>query len=703
MSKKYRLTLIILATVSLITVGYFNTNDFKFLINDFWFTSGALLLILLSLVDQPHWSKDSNIFINAVTAGISLLLVEQTNRDYLFWIFFGLTIYLLTSSYILLWVRQKALVDENKWVKLFSRLNRQLGRPESIFSAFFIWGAYKQFGADTDQFNGLLVFWIVFIILNIPSLAKAIEDLLTLQKEKNNQLALGQIFGVQSKNTFLVKLFNVKDRITQARIFDFVEFKYSTDDKLRKGLLIDTYLLKQEQWVKVLSNGEIERIFDNQNIHSNHASDIVYRIHNIPENDYLNRLVGIITENTVISKIRFVYNSRIDIQEGQLLEVTVQKQKVLYQVVEGITRIEQLEQKNQTGLIVGEAIQLGTWNTEKCQFEQFGWVPEINSPVYITADIEIPAIKDEEYIIGSIPGTNYPVIIDKNVAITHHTAIIGVTGTGKSIFARNLIRQYLTDNDTKVICIDFTGEYLGKFSDYQPERVISDEKSESLFKKIDTIERIVANNYNKDNDESRVLRKEIAEEMHAEICNFLKGNKKLSIFELPHVENTSGVLTYTKSFFRLLFHIAKKEKSFGKRICIVLEEAHTIVPEWNFSGVSDKVSQPLLNSIAQIALQGRKYNVGLMVIAQRTANVSKTILTQCNTIVSFQEFDKTSSDFLSNYFGQEIVGSLNKLKFRQAIAAGKAFKSNVPIIFEVPHIEEPEIQEAEGAPVQENE
>ena len=120
----------------------------------------------------------------------------------------------------------------------------------------------------------------------------------------------------------------------------------------------------------------------------------------------------------------------------------------------------------------------------------------------------------------------------------------------------------------------------------------------------------------------------------------------------------------------------------------MLEEAHTVVPEWNFAGVSDKVSQALLNSIAQIALQGRKYNIGLLVIAQRTANVSKTILTQCNTIVSFQEFDKTSSDFLANYFGQDIVQSLPKLKFRQAIAAGKAFRSSVPLIFEVPHINE---------------
>ena len=43
-------------------------------------------------------------------------------------------------------------------------------------------------------------------------------------------------------------------------------------------------------------------------------------------------------------------------------------------------------------------------------------------------------------------------------------------------------------------------------------------------------------------------------------------------------------------------------------------------------GVSDNASKATVNSIAQIALQGRKYNIGFIVIAQRTANVSKTVL-----------------------------------------------------------------------------
>ncbi|MBU1042885.1 MAG: DUF87 domain-containing protein [Candidatus Omnitrophica bacterium] len=685
MSKKYRLVFLGISLMILVSVGYFTTSNFSFLLDDFWFTSGFLLLILLSLIDQPHFSKDSNIFINAVAAGISLLLIDSSGRDITFWIFLGITIYLVVSSYILLWVRKDALTDEPVIVQMLSRMNRIIGRPEALFSSFFLWGAIKQFGVSSNQFNALLLYWVIFMILNTPALAKSIESICNSQKEEQDKNAIGRIFGVQSKNTFLVKLADQNKR-KSIKLFDFVEFKYSIDEKIRQGILLDTYLLNQEQWVKVLANREIEAIFNNSQILSNHTTNIVYKLTDIPTTDYLDRFVGIVTEDSKIGKIKFIFNSKININEGQLLEAIVSNQKVLYQIVEGITRIEQLEHKNQSALIIGEAVQLGTWNPTKYKFEQFGWVPQINSPVYLASKIDDYTIEEDEFITGYIPNTNYPVILNKKAAMSHHMAIIGVTGTGKSVFARNLIREFLNDKDAKVICIDFTGEYIGKFKDLKPAQTISSAIATQLFQDIDFIEKEIANNYNKDTDKSIAKKKEVSLAINSELEKFLKGDSQLSIFELPHVENTSGVLTYTKTFFRILFHIAKHNNNFGKRICLVLEEAHTIVPEWNFSGVSDKISQPLLNSISQIALQGRKYNVGLLVIAQRTANVSKTILTQCNTIISFQEFDKTSSDFLANYFGQEIVNSLPKLKFRQAIAAGKAFRSSVPMIFEVPEI-----------------
>lgn len=136
-----------------------------------------------------------------------------------------------------------------------------------------------------------------------------------------------------------------------------------------------------------------------------------------------------------------------------------------------------------------------------------------------------------------------------------------------------------------------------------------------------------------------------------------------------------------------MFDLAKENSFKSKRSYIVLEEAHTLIPEWNAIGsVDEKFSRGVTNTIAQIALQGRKFNVGMMIIAQRTANVSKTILTQCNTIISFKQYDETSKDFLSNHFGTKFASNLPILKNRQAIIAGKALVSDVPILFEVPEI-----------------
>lgn len=468
---------------------------------------------------------------------------------------------------------------------------------------------------------------------------------------------------------------------------------------IRRGLIVDNYLLNQEQWIKVLVSDEIKKIFKGRINDNLIGENVVYKIQ-IPENnDFLDKFVGIVDENSTIPKIRFIYNSKKEVFDGQLLEVLINDKKVLYQIIQGITKIEILEQKNETGYIVGEAIQLGVWNSQKCSFEKYGWVPNINSPVYLASEIAGPTLENNEYQIGCIPNTNYPAILNKDLALSHHTAILGITGSGKSVFSRNLIREYLKDDNVKVICVDFTLEYRGKFIDLNPKNIIPEDKSATLFSTFDWISQELEKFGNQQKkDDLKKCYGFIKNTFTTAITDFLKGEEKISIFELPDVSNTSGVLEYTKAFFQNLFLIAKKEKCFGKKVCIVLEEAHTVIPEWNFLGISEKTSQSLVNNIGQIALQGRKYGIGFLVIAQRTANVSKTVLTQCNTIISFQEFDKTSSDFLSNYFGQSIADTLPNLKFRQAIAAGKALKSNVPMIFEVPLIDEDHIEKTKEVP-----
>lgn len=673
-----------ISAIILCLIGWFIKNDFSFLTDDFWFTSGLLLLVLLSLVDQPFFSKDSDIFVNAVTASLSLLLIPAESRDTIFRIFFIVVIYLMISSYLLMLSRKRSLFEENKIVQFLSRFNRQIGKPNVLFSAFFLWGGIRQFSLNSSEFNALLWFWIVFTLLNVPSLASSIEKMFQGKSKSNSDLAVGKILGVQSKNTFLIKL--LEGRIAKLKVFDFVEFEYSMDNKRRKGIVLDVYLLNQEQWIKVLTTSELDcKIND---VVEKCTPDIVYKIDSPQEVSIMNQLVGIVVEGSVIEKIRFSYNSRVEITNGQLVELNNGKHKVIYQVIQGTTKVELLENKNESGLIIGEAIQLGEWNVEEEQFEQYGWVPSINTPIFIASNIQEIKEKDHEYKIGVIPNTNYPIIINKELAVTHHTAILGVTGCGKSVFTRNLIKNIANEN-TKIIIVDLTGEYKTRFKDVTS--IIDENNSKTAFGAIEVIaieKAKFANQQNKKTIEES--EKEIKTAFYNSIKSFLESDKNISIFEIPDITNNSDILDYTKWFFWSLFKTAKTKNSFGKRVCVVLEEAHTIIPELSTMGVSDFASKATVNSIAQIALQGRKYNIGFIVIAQRTANVSKTVLTQCNSIIAFKSLDKTSCDFLSNYMGQEFINTLPSLKFRTALAVGKAFKSTVPMIFEVPEIEESE-------------
>jgi hypothetical protein len=63
--------------------------------------------------------------------------------------------------------------------------------------------------------------------------------------------------------------------------------------------------------------------------------------------------------------------------------------------------------------------------------------------------------------------------------------------------------------------------------------------------------------------------------------------------------------------------------------------------------------------------------------------VSKTVLTQCNTVICFQAFDETSFTFLGNYIGKDLVQTLPNLKQYHAVIAGKAVKSNMPMIVDL--------------------
>ncbi len=65
-------------------------------------------------------------------------------------------------------------------------------------------------------------------------------------------------------------------------------------------------------------------------------------------------------------------------------------------------------------------------------------------------------------------------------------------------------------------------------------------------------------------------------------------------------------------------------------LCVVCDEAHLYLPTREESGALERRA---LQVFERIAKEGRKYGVGLMVVSQRPADVSRTILSQCNNFV----------------------------------------------------------------------
>lgn len=114
---------------------------------------------------------------------------------------------------------------------------------------------------------------------------------------------------------------------------------------------------------------------------------------------------------------------------------------------------------------------------------------------------------------------------------------------------------------------------------------------------------------------------------------------------------------------------------------IVLEEAHSIIPEWN--SISSEGDKTAVNGTAKVIMQSRKYGIGCLVVTQRTANVTKSILNQCNTVFALRIFDDTGKTFLENYIGSQYSNMLSTLDERHAIAFGRGLALKQPVIVQL--------------------
>ena len=130
-----------------------------------------------------------------------------------------------------------------------------------------------------------------------------------------------------------------------------------------------------------------------------------------------------------------------------------------------------------------------------------------------------------------------------------------------------------------------------------------------------------------------------------------------------------------------LFEKNKKDK---KERIVVLEEAHNFAPESSYGDVSAGRNNLALTMARKIASEGRKFNLGLIVITQRPAQVSKYVLSQANTQAMFRTMNDSDLKAIESYVefaGKSMIGLLPSLRTGVGILSGLGVP--FPLVVEV--------------------
>ncbi len=141
---------------------------------------------------------------------------------------------------------------------------------------------------------------------------------------------------------------------------------------------------------------------------------------------------------------------------------------------------------------------------------------------------------------------------------------------------------------------------------------------------------------------------------------------------------------YTGDFQATIYSIiaealfeAKVTKRLKWPFLLILEEAHNFVP----GRATSPAEQQSIDITKQIAQEGRKFHVGLIVISQRPSRLDETTLSQCNSYIVMRMVNPADQTFVRRVIeslGEEEVSLLPNLEVGEALLSGQMV--NFPIL-----------------------
>lgn len=697
------------------------------------FYAGAFMIILGAYLVEPFFTKPANAIANATIVLIALLSLSQKNNLLGYSLIFNYSIIVIILSTFTIFIKDSQSSICKKIGKITYFFSTNLGQSKVIFSIIYVLAAYSYFALPGRifPFISILAFWICVVFFDVVAIiVERISKLISyLQNKVENEL--GSAIGCDNPLLYKVEIDYKKHKVQPIKYGDIVVVQ--TGPNIGSvGVIVNIKHLLNKRWLSIYflqnQSGEVLKIdtrskkliTDNNSIFSTENSVYLLDINQLNpefreqiENNQLyknkEQFVGCVAKDSNITTINFSIlrdfeKSVQKITEGTVLETNIYGEDTLYQVINGNTREEHLQNFDKHGYTIGIARKLGKYEQNSKELQINKWMPSIYSPLFFafSSQLSTEQIKEvAQNAVGRLPETGLEIPIkDLEALVTHNTAILGILGIGKSCLAFELIKR-VAENGIKVICIDITNEYENELKSYNIEDAKLDDaqlKAELLEKYNDIDKDVqVGGNWGLFRTELKTL-----------IQGFLAGEKQVLVLNPEDYEvsiQTSNIkprkvgpgsndwedqapmreltaVEITRIFSEIILDICKVSGRAQKAKClIVYEEAHSLIPEWN--SVASEGDKTATNGTAKVILQGRKYGFGSLVIAQRTANVSKSILNQCNTIFALRIFDDTGKQFLENYIGTDYSSTLPTLEERHAVAIGKGLKLKQPVIIQL--------------------
>ncbi|MCX6141980.1 MAG: ATP-binding protein [Ignavibacteriales bacterium] len=660
---------------------------------DIWFISGISMLAFTTVL-SPYFVRPRNSLINCLATSLLLWSIDlsslQSTRNFVEWFrwcSFSLTLITSICASIAIIFQNVDPLESPKrsYINVVCyRLSTTFGKAEVVYtlpSSISIFGFHS---SNVEAMSLLGLFWILVVSTKPIEMAwQLVRDISSLGLSLAKASFDGTIERIDSPNIVRVNLnSNSSWRSNTTKMVCLADGSQLTAlplfSQVRDSGLIGTGLClgKADFLIKDAVPGSVYSRTD--------KLDRAQLIKDFFHLAFDANIIGFVVEQSTISVIKFEVAGDQVLRSGDLVFCRQNESTVFYQILDASTKEEDFE-RNPRGMHVVSAIQIGIQD-ENGGLVKYSWLPEMNTPVFLPVDqnqIKSTTDSPQDIQLGVIPRSSLAVKARFKELLEFHTAILGVTGTGKTELAFDIIR-HAVNNKCKVFCVDFTAEYAKRLSDCNPQALGLDDKQNRELDELVT--QIEFGQFKSETEKKKLDEyiKRIRPEVEKRVDGFLRPDTAaLGIFDLPDIANTRATLRATELYLSAIFSWARKNRK-ARNILIVLEEAHTIIPELNFFGFDKGDTQVVIGRMAQIALQGRKYGIGLLIVSQRTALVSKTLLSQCNTYLTFSLVDKTSLEYLSSVYSPEMVANIPNLSQIQMLAYGKAVRSERPVIIQIP-------------------